>query len=148
MKNAKESGIKNCVVIVIWYPEGVFSFLYSLQSFLWREPEIMGTTAKIINLRKRKMSTDLITCHVCNVTNDEMTLFLNVYKTRKQRVGVKYCLPCWNLKNGLPSPKYGGERSPNPGGRCGIWELYEDKLAEEERYASTLLTTRGMTNSY
>jgi len=90
------------------------------------------------------MSKYITTCVVCNVTNYEMTLFMNVYRSEYQSVGVKYCLPCWNRRKGLPCPQYGGDRKPNPYGRCGIWELYEDKMAEEARYVSTLLTTRNM----
>jgi len=91
--------------------------------------------------------SNLVTCEVCAVTNYEMTLFMDLRQTREDRFGVRYCLPCWNAKNGLPYPKYGGERKPNPSGGCGIWELFQDKLDEEERYASTLLTTREMNKS-
>lgn len=89
------------------------------------------------------MSKYMQTCGVCSVTNSEMTLFLYVKQTKKDRFGVRYCQPCWNAKNGLPYPKYGGERKPNSSGRCGIWYLFQDKLDEEERYAAGLLTTRG-----
>ena len=96
---------------------------------------------------KNMSDSNVVVCHVCEVTNYEMTIFLDWKKTREDRFRVKYCLPCWNAKNGLPYPGYGGERKPNPSGGCGIWEVFQDKLDEEERYASNLLTTRGMTSS-
>jgi len=83
------------------------------------------------------------TCVDCAVDTFNMTLFINLRQTARQKFGVLYCLPCWHKRQGLPAePRYGGRKEPNPSGHYGIHYLVQEKLDEEERLSTQLLTCR------
>jgi len=85
-------------------------------------------------------------CDTCGVDNYSMTLFIRLTQTERRKSNAEYfCLPCWNHKQGviITNINYDGGKGPNPSGRCGIWCHSQEKLDEEERYASGLLTTKG-----
>ena len=86
------------------------------------------------------------TCVDCAVDTFNMTLFINLRQTARQKFGVLYCLPCWHKRQGLPAePMYGGRKEPNPSRHCSIQYLTQENLAEAERQSTLLLTCRQKT---